>query len=56
MATEETAIAAIVVAPSGFDALVWNHDGKIPEPLSAIDVGDRLMSPTNASLKGWEND
>ena len=48
--------AAIVVAPSGFDALVWHRDGNVPDPLSAIDAGGRLMSPTNASLEGWGND
>ena len=47
---------AIVVAPSGFDALVWHRDGNVPDPLSAIDVGGRLMSPTNASLEGLSND
>lgn len=47
---------AIVVAPSGFDALVWHRDGNVPDPLSAIDVAGRLISPTNASLEGWRND
>ena len=46
---------AIVVAPSGFDALVWWHDPKIPEPLGGIQVGDALMEPTNASLEGWND-
>lgn len=44
---------AIVVAPSGFDALVWHRDGNVPDPLSAIDADGRLLSPTNASLEGW---
>lgn len=47
---------AIVVAPSGFDALVWSRDAGIPEPLAAIDVGGRLMTPTNASLEGWRDE
>lgn len=48
---------AIVVAPSGYDALVWAQDAKIPEPLAGIDLGDgALLRPTNASLKGWGED
>ena len=47
---------AIVVAPSGFDALVWNRNSTVPDPLSAIDAGGKLMNPTNASLEGWSND
>lgn len=46
---------AIVVAPSGFDALVWWHDAVAPEPLGGIQVGDLLMEPTNASLEGWND-
>ena len=48
--------AAIVVAPSGFDALVWHSDGNVPDPLSAIVAGDQVMTPTNASLEGWSNE
>lgn len=44
---------AIVVAPSGFDALVWTDNPKIPVPLSGILAGDRLLRPTNQSLGGW---
>ena len=47
---------AIVVAPSGFDALVWSCDPKIPQPLVGIDVDGVLMTPTNASLGGWSDD
>jgi len=47
---------AVVVAPSGFDALVWSRNAKIPEPLAGIDIGDTLIRPTNASLEGWDND
>ena len=47
---------AVVVAPSGFDALVWSRDAKIPEPLAGIDIGGVLMKPTNASLRGWDDD
>ena len=47
---------AVVVAASGFDALVWSHDAKIPEPLGGIDIGGALITPTNASLGGWNYD
>ena len=47
---------AVVVAPSGFDALVWSRDAGIPEPLAGIDIGGALMTPTNASLGGWNDD
>lgn len=46
---------AIVVAPDGFDALVWWRDSDAPEALQGIQVGAELMTPTNASLKGWDN-
>lgn len=44
---------AIVVAPSGFDALVWLENPKVPQPLDALMAGHRLMKPTNNSLGGW---
>ena len=44
---------AIVVAPSGFDALVWPRNARVPEPLAGIDLDDRILRPTNASLEGW---
>ncbi len=47
---------AVVVAPSGFDALVWSRDARIPEPLARIDIGRELMTPTNFSLGGWDDD
>ncbi len=47
---------AVVVAPSGFDALVWSRDARIPEPLAGIDIGGELMTPTNFSLGGWDDD
>ena len=46
---------AVVVAPSGFDALVWSRDARMPEPLAGIDIGDAVMTPTNASLEGWDD-
>lgn len=45
---------AIVVAPSGFDALVWLDNPKIPSKLDGILAGHGLMQPTNHSLEGWK--
>jgi len=47
---------AIVVAPSGFDSLVWRQHARIPEPLAGIQVGETLLLPTNNSLEGWDSD
>lgn len=47
---------AIVVAPCGFDALVWWQGQLIPEPLQGIQVGSTLLVPTNKSLEGWDDD
>ena len=44
---------AVVVAPSGFDALVWTDKSPSPGPLAGIRVGTALHEPTNASLDGW---
>lgn len=44
---------AVVVAPSGFDALIWPQGAARPEPLAGIDVGGAVMTPTNNSLEGW---
>lgn len=44
---------AIVVAESGFDALLWLENPRIPQALDGILAGDRLLKPTNNSLKGW---
>jgi hypothetical protein len=45
---------AIVMAISGFDALVWLHNPTIPQPLDGLVAGNRLLRPTNQSLKGWK--
>ena len=44
---------AIVVAPTGFDALVWTQDPPAPKPLFGIRVETVLYKPTNASLNRW---
>lgn len=45
---------AIVVAPSGFDALVWLDNPKVPRALDELVAGTTMMKPTNNSLKGWQ--
>lgn len=42
---------AIVVGPLGFDALVWNGDGKNPEPLERIVVGTEALRPSGLTLR-----
>ena len=44
---------AIVVAPTGLDALVWTKEPAKPRPLSGIRVETVLHKPTNASLRRW---
>lgn len=44
---------AIVVAETGFDALVWLENPKIPQQLDGLLADDRLLRPTNNSLKRW---
>lgn len=44
---------AIVVAESGFDALLWLENPKVPQQLDGILADNRLLQPTNSSLTGW---
>jgi proteasome lid subunit RPN8/RPN11 len=44
---------AIVVAKTGFDALVWLENPRVPQQLNGILDGERLLQPTNSSLGGW---
>lgn len=44
---------AVVIAPGGFDALIWTDKSSVPSPLAGIQVGTTLHEPTNASLDGW---
>lgn len=44
---------AIVVAKSGFDALLWLDNPKMPRALDGILAGSRIFKPTNLSLGGW---
>jgi proteasome lid subunit RPN8/RPN11 len=43
--------AAVVVAPSGFDALIWRTGPRQPEPLEALVVGTESLCPTNLTLE-----
>ena len=45
---------ALVVTESGFDALLWLDNSKVPRALDALLVGETILRPTNMSLKGWE--
>ena len=44
---------AVVVAPSGFDALIWQQDSAAPTTLAGIDVNGKRIIPTNISLGDW---
>jgi hypothetical protein len=44
---------AIVVAPSGFDALVWLTDPHKPCALDALVAGTQILKPTNLSFSQW---
>lgn len=45
--------AAIVVTRSGFDALLWWDNPKIPRAMDGLIVDDEILMPTNNSLEGW---
>jgi hypothetical protein len=51
---EKRPYMAIVVANSGFDALVWLDNANKPRALDALLAGDATLKPTNLSLGGWE--
>ena len=40
---------AIVVSPSGFDALLWLDNATLPRALDTLKAGDRMLQPTNNS-------
>ncbi|HHJ18512.1 MAG TPA: hypothetical protein ENJ84_01565 [Gammaproteobacteria bacterium] len=44
---------AIVVASSGFDALVWTTDVGNPSQLTRVQTEAGEFSPTNLTLKNW---
>lgn len=44
---------ALVVTQSGFDALLWLDNPKVPCALDALLVGENILKPTNFSLGDW---
>lgn len=44
---------AVVVAESGFDALVWSDQSPYPASLFAIKAGQLQLKPTNLTLQYW---
>ena len=44
--------AAIVVAPNGFDSLVWQESPHTPESLTALRVDGKTLLPTGMTLGG----
>jgi hypothetical protein len=47
---------AIVVAHTGFDALVWRHNPDAPEALDSLEVGGEVRRPTGLTLETQEVD
>lgn len=45
---------AVVVAPTGFDALVWRTSPEAAEPLHVFQVGDEEKRPTDLTLRAAE--
>lgn len=44
---------AMVFADGSFDALVWFPEALAPAKLSALQLDDKELLPTNLSLRGW---
>ena len=44
---------ALVVAKSGFDALVWINNPAVPQVLDGLLVGGQTLTPANSSLWRW---
>jgi len=44
---------ACVFTRREFDALIWVDDGRTPQSLAALVVGDQTFTPTNMSLRDW---
>jgi len=45
---------AIVVAPTGFDALFWVGESREPQAMAFLEVEGQPRRPTGLSLKNWE--
>lgn len=48
---ERRPYAAIVIAPSGFDALVWLNGPPFPQQLHSLAAGSRVLVPTNITIR-----
>jgi len=46
---------AIVVAPSGFDSLVWTDSKSSPSSIKHVVTESQNFSPTNISINSWSN-
>lgn len=46
---------AIVMNETSYDGLVWMKDPQTPQQLSGIIVGNRILEPTNLSLRDYIN-
>jgi len=47
-------LLAMVMNPSGFDALVWRTSPDAPEALAALRIGEDVKAPTGLTLKVLE--
>jgi hypothetical protein len=47
---------AIVVAPRGYDALLWEGHAKTPVALGGIQIEKQVITPTNLTIGVWKND
>lgn len=43
--------AAIVIAPSGFDAMVWIDGPLSPQELDSLAAGSQILRPTNITIR-----
>ena len=43
--------AAIVIAPSGFDAMVWLDGPLSPQELDSLAAGSQILRPTNITIR-----
>lgn len=43
--------AAIVIAPSGFDAMVWLDGPRSPQELDSLAAGSQILKPTNITIR-----
>ena len=46
---------AVVVSPTGYDALAWTGTGAAAETLGGFSVGERMLKPSGRSLEVWRS-